>query len=144
MDLKETHVCLTPPPFKSRGTLQLPPPFRSLRPLSSTQAPWSGFANSRSPPHPPGSDMLSSTPTSGRVTGAESAARGGSSDAVGWGSGRSRRVGGWRTGSTVRGREGASAGQEPARWRWCPRLHSGGSRGARSRSQRAELSWGPG
>lgn len=91
------------------------------------------FSNSRFPPPP--SATFSSTPTSGRVTGAESAAREGSSDAVGWGSGRSRRVGGWRARSTVRSREGASAGQEPARWRWCPRLHSGGSRGARSRSE---------
>lgn len=133
MNLKGTHVCLAPPPSKSRGTLQLPPPFRDSRPLCTTQAPWSGFANSRFPPPP--SATFSSTPTSGLVTGAESAAREGSSDAVGWGSGRSRRVGGWQAGSTVRSREGASAGQEPARWRWCPRLHSGGSRGARSRSE---------
>lgn len=72
MGLKGTHVCLTPPPSKSRGALQLPPPFRSSRPLSSTQAPRSSFANSRLPPRPP--NMRSSTPTSGRVTGAESAA----------------------------------------------------------------------
>lgn len=140
MDLKGTHVCLTPPPPRSRGTrgtVLLPPPSRGSRPLGSTQEPSRSYANSGS--FPP--NTLFCTPTSGRVTGAESAARGGSSDAVGWGSGQSRRAGGWRARSTVRGREGASAGQEPARWRWCPRLCSGGSRGARSRS---ELSSGPG
>lgn len=42
MDLKGTHVCLTPPPPRSRGTtLQPPPPFRDSRPLSSTQEPTS-------------------------------------------------------------------------------------------------------
>lgn len=131
MDLKGTHVCLTPPPPRSPGTLQLPPPFRGSRPLCSTQEPSSCSANSGSC----SPNTLFSTPTSGRVTGAESAARGGSSDAVGWGSSQSRRVGGWRARSTVRGREGASAGQEPARWRWCPQLRSGGSRGALSRSE---------
>lgn len=60
MNLKGTHVCLAPPPSKSRGTLQLPPPFRDSRPLCTTQAPWSGFANSRFPPPP--SATFSSTP----------------------------------------------------------------------------------
>lgn len=67
MDLKGTHVCLTPPPPRSRGTLLLPlPPDPSAPPKNHRGALQTRvlFPNT-----------LFCFPTAGRVTGAESAAQ---------------------------------------------------------------------
>lgn len=112
MGLKGTHVCLTPSTFQKSRNLRDAPSLPRLWPPSSTQAPWSSFANSCSPQHA----FLHPHFGPGDWRGKCSQRRKFRRRRVGL---RSEQASGW-AGPTARGREGASAGQEPARWRWCP------------------------
>lgn len=135
MDLKGDNACL-PPLYRSRRALELPPAPAppSSRPPSSIQAPSRSFRTSVSL----SSNPSSSTPTSGPKTGAESVARGGSSETDGWGSRsgegeETRRKPGWQSSPSL----ARSLGRGRAGGRRRPRPQSRQSRRPAGRRPRA-------